>query len=193
MQVSKIDKIKLSQLLRSGKSPAECARHFNVTQAAICQARKKLNISIVKNVVLETAHKVVDKHLNTISQLQKINQNANAILDSLMAWGQGDTKALPILESQVRKILGPGKELKEYKYKDPRELALKAMAEIRGQLSLQLNIYQTMYDMAAVAEFQKTVLEIIGEVAPDVRTRIINKLKESRALRSSVSISTTGL
>jgi hypothetical protein len=62
------------------------------------------------------------------------------------------------------------------------------MAEIRGQLNLQLDIFKTMYDMAAVAEFQKEVLTAIGEEAPDVRDRIIQRLKESRALRQSVSV-----
>jgi len=33
--------------------------------------------------------------------------------------------------------------------------ALKACQEIRGQLSLQLEIFKTLYDMEAVAEFQK--------------------------------------
>ena len=192
MTDQKIDRVKLNQMLRAGKSGSQCAKHFGVTPAAITKAKKELNINVVKNVALETAHKVVGKNLDAITQLQKINEYANEMLDLLMRWNRGDNDALQILESQVRKVrVGAGEDaevVKEYKFKDPRELALKAMAEIRGQLNLQLDIFKTMYDMAAVAEFQKEVLSVIGEEAPDVRNRIIQRLKESRALRGSVSI-----
>lgn len=67
-------------------------------------------------------------------------------------------------------------------------VALNAMREIRGQLALQLEIFKTLYDMEAVAEFQREVLNTIGEVAPDVRDRIIKSLKESRAIRQAIDI-----
>jgi len=177
-------------MLRDGKPQSKIAQVFGVTEGAISKAKKELNVAVVRNVALESAHKVVDKHLDTIGQLQKINQTANELLDLLMRWNRGDEEALQILESQVRrvKVRGSEEEVTEYKFKDPRELALKAMAEIRGQLNLQLDIFRTLYDVQAVAEFQKEVLAVIGEVSADVRDRIIQKLKESRALRQSVSI-----
>jgi hypothetical protein len=177
-------------MLVEGKLQREIAQYFGVTDGAISKAKNELKVAVVKNVALESAHKVVDKHLDTIGQLQKINENANELLDLLMRWNRGEEEALQILESQVRKvkIKGSEEEVTEYRFKDPRELALKAMQEIRGQLNLQLDIFRTLYDVQAVAEFQKEVLTAIGEVSPDVRDRIIQKLKESRALRQSVSI-----
>ena len=190
MPNGKIDKLKLSQLLRSGKSGVECAKVFSVTEGAISQARSELNIAVVKSVALETAHKVVEKNLNAVDQLQKINVYANELLDLLMRWNRGDKEALQILESQVRKVKlrGSEEEITEYKFKDPRELALKAMAEIRGQLSLQLDIFKTLYDVEAIAEFQREVLNAIGEADKSARNRIINRLKERKALRGSVTI-----
>ena len=192
MPKPKIDRVKLNQMFRSGKSPKEIAKFFGVTEAAISKAKKELNISVVKSVALESAHRVVDKNLDAVTQLQKINEYANELLDLLMRWNRGDKSALQVLESQVstRKVrVGDQEEfVKEYKFKDPRELAIKAMQEIRGQLSLQLDIFKTLYDVQAVSEFQKEVLTAIGEVDPDVRDRIIQRLKEGRALRQSVSI-----
>ena len=176
MPKPKIDRVKLNQMLRSGKRPKEIAQLFGVSEAAISKARKELNVAVVKNVALESAHRVVDKHLNTVDQLRKINEDANEILDLLMRWSRGDEEALKSLDKQ-----GQAK-------RDPRELALKAMQEIRGQLSLQLDIFRTLYDVQAIAEFQREVLNAIGEVSPDVRDRIIQRLKESRALRGAVSI-----
>ena len=186
----KIDRVKLNQMLSAGKSQKEIAQVFGVTEGAVSKARKELNIAVVKNVSLERAHQVVEKNLNTVEQLQKINAHANEILDTLMRWSRGDKEALQILESQVRKVKvkGSEEEITEYRLKDPRELALKAMAEIRGQLSLQLDIFKTLNDLQAVAEFQKEVLTIIGEVDANVRDRIIQRLKEGRAIRQSVEI-----
>ena len=103
---------------------------------------------------MENAHRVVDKNLNAIDQLYKINEMANQLLDEL------ETKP---------------------------NLKLKVMAEIRGQLKLQLEIFQCLYDMKAIQEFQNEVLTIIGEVAPDVRKRIIHSLSEKRAIRSAIN------
>jgi hypothetical protein len=177
-------------MLTAGKSVKECAKYFSVTPSAVSQAKKNLNVNVVKNVALENAHRVVDKNLNTIDQLQKINDYANELLDLLMRWQRGDEEALQILESQTRMVnVGSRKEpefVKEYKFKDPRELALKAMQEIRGQLKLQLEIFQTLYDMKAVQEFQQEVLTTIGEVDPNVRNEIVNKLNQRRALRATI-------
>ena len=157
-------------MLSSGKSQKEAAQAFGVSSGAISKVVKNLNIGVVKNVALETAHKVMGKNLNTLEQLQKINHDANELLDLLMRWNKGDSEALQILESQVRKVKvkGSEEEITEYKFKDPRELALRCMAEIRGQLNLQLDIFKTLYDVEAIAEFQKEVLSAIEEVSPDV-------------------------
>jgi hypothetical protein len=190
MPKPKIDKVKLYQLLRNGRSVKYCAEYFKVSAPAISMAKKNLNISVVKNVALENAHRVVDKNLNAIDQLQKINDYANELLDLLMKWQKGDSEALQVLESQVstKKVrIGNKKErIRSFKFKDPRELALKAMAEIRGQLKLQLEIFQCLYDMKAVQEFQNEVLTAIGDAAPDVRDRIIHNLNQKRAIRSAI-------
>jgi hypothetical protein len=187
---SKIDFDELNRLVTRGKSTTEIAKYFSCTPGAVSQAKKKLNIAVVKNVSLENAHKVVNKNLDAVAQLQKINQDANEILDLLMRWNRGDEEALQVLESQVRKVrVGKtDKFVEEFKFKDPRELALKAMAEIRGQLNLQLEIFQALYDMKAVQEFQEEVLTVIGEVDQNVKREIIERLKARRAIRSAVQI-----
>ena len=149
----KIDKVKLSQMLRSGKAQREIAQVFGVTESAISKAKKELNVCVVKNVALENAHRVVDKNLNAIDQLYKINEAANKLLDEL---------------------------------EEKPDLKLRAMAEIRNQLRLQLDIFQSLYDMKAVQEFQDEVLTAIGAASPDVRDKIIRSLNEKRAIRSAI-------
>jgi transcriptional regulator with XRE-family HTH domain len=192
MPKPKIDRVKLNRMLKAGKSQKEIAQVFGVSEGAISKAKKELNVAVVKNVAMENAGRIVDKNLNAIEQLQKINDYANEILDLLMRWNRGDDEALQVLESQVttKKVRVGGQEefIKELKLKDPRELALKAMAEIRGQLNLQLEIFKTLYDLKAVEEFQKEVLQAIGDVSPHVRDRIINSLKEKCPVRQTIAI-----
>ena len=76
-------------------------------------------------------------------------------------------------------------ELLDELEKNP-SLKLKVMAEIRGQLKLQLEIFQCLYDMKAVQEFQEEVLTAIGEASPDVRNRIILQLDQKRFIRSAI-------
>ncbi|MGA2735698.1 MAG: hypothetical protein ABSG35_24280 [Syntrophobacteraceae bacterium] len=139
-----------------------------------------------------TDHKIAGCEINVVGQLQKINLAANELLDILLRWNQGDDEALQILESQVRKVRtgkgGNTEEITEYRFRDPRELAFKAMQEIRGQLKLQLEIFQALYDMQAVQQFQAEVLEIIGNVSPEARDAIVRRLNEKNALRSNLDL-----
>ena len=190
MPKPKIDRVKLNQLLKAGKSQREVAQVFDVTEGAISKAKKELNIAVVKNVTLESAHKVVDKNLDAVAQLQKINKAANQLLDELM----GKEKVVQELATVVNKInegnpadvKGITKLVKQII--SDKNTALKACQEIRGQLSLQLDIFKTLYDMEAVAEFQREVLEIIGEVEPNAKRQIIQRLKERSAVRGALQI-----
>jgi transcriptional regulator with XRE-family HTH domain len=184
----KIDRIKLRQLLRAGKSQTDIAKYFGVTESAISQAKKELNVAVVKNVALENAHEIVNREINALDQLGLINNHANELLDILMRWNRGEDQALQVLENQVRKVR-IGKEeidVREVRLKDTRELALKAMAEIRGQLHLQLDIFQSLYDMQAVQEFQQEVLDAIGEIDGDTKGKIIQRLAQRRAIRTLI-------
>ena len=155
MTKPRVDIHKLSQMLSSGKTVKQCAKFFEVTPGAISQHKKKLNIAVIKNVVMENAHRAVEKNLNTVEQLELINNKTLALLDELE--------------------------------RDP-GLKLKAIAEIRNQIKLQLEIFQSLYGLQAVQEFQNEVLSAIRDVAPDVRNRIINNLKKKRAVRSTLKI-----
>ena len=187
---SVIDDNQLLQLIRNGDTVSEAAGKLGVGLAAVSKRLKRLNVAISRNVTLRVAHKIVDREINALDQLQKINRDANELLDLLMRWNRGEEDALQVLESQARKIKvrGQKEEISEYRFKDPRELALKAMGEIRGQLKLQLEIFQALFDMQAVRQFQSEVLEVIASVSTEARNEIIRRLTERNALRSTLDL-----
>jgi predicted transcriptional regulator len=188
MAKPKFTDLELKRLVRRGLSGSAIAERLGVSKSAVSMRVKSLNEAITKDVTLRNAGEIVEREINAIAQLQIINAHANEILDLLMRWQRGEPEALQILESQVRyvKVNGEEEPVKQYTYKDPRELALKAMQEIRGQLKLQLEIFQALYDMQAVAEFQREVLGAIENADPQIRDKIIRNLQERRAIRSTL-------
>jgi predicted transcriptional regulator len=186
---NKIDKEKLKELHDAGATVTKIAKQMRVSKAAISKMLKKLGFAMAAVTTMELAPKIVAKKINALEQLQKINAYANELLDLVMRWNRGEDVALQILESQVKLVkVGQGKDvewIKEYKFKDPREIALKAMNEIRGQLSLQLEIFKTLYGLEAQQDFQTEVLDVIGEIDPNARAEILRRLAHKRLIRES--------
>jgi hypothetical protein len=190
MAEGKIDRGKLRRMLSEGKKLKECAEHFDVSIPAISKAKKQLGLIIAKDVQLESAHRFVNEHLDTVGQLRKINDNAHDLLDLCMRWINGDPEAIQVLESQVRKVrVGDSEEtVAEYKFKDPREIALKAMAEIRGQLRLQNETLAMLAEMSAVHEFQQELVNLLKEIDPKLRDEFCARIDQRQALRRAVRV-----
>jgi len=189
MRPPKINDRALLKLIDSQKmSQSESAKELGVSRQAVSKRLQELRGKTTKVVIAKKVGVVVDRKIDAMAQLQKINHDANEILDLLMRWNRGEDDALQVLENQVKRVrIGDEKlKVKEVKFKDPRQLALQAMAEIRNQLKLQLDIFQALYDLKAAQEFQEEILTAIGEVDPDVRAKIIHKLNEKRVIRSAI-------
>ena len=189
---AKIDDTEMLRLIdKQGLSQAAAAAKIGVSRQAVNMRLKILRGRTTKAIVMKKANQVISHKIDAVRQLQKVNDYANEILDSLMGWVRGDDEALRVLEGQVRTVL-VGKEkipVQELKLKDPRELALKAMEVIKGQIKTQMEIYQTLYSLQAAEEFQRTVLEVIGEVSRDTRMEIIRRLNESKSASQAVRFS----
>jgi len=190
MVLKRISVFELEECVKEGLGVTESAKRLGVTKGAVSKKLKALKIAVIKDSSLRHAGEIVEKRLDAIDQIKKINDYANELLDLLMRWNRGDDQALQILESQVRKvkIRGTEKEIEEFKFKDPRELALMAMREIRGQIQLQFEIFQGLYDMQAVAEFQREVLNAIGKCSPELKQQIVEELKKGGSIRSILEL-----
>lgn len=192
MRTKQIDRKKVEQLLKTGIKQTVIARKLGVTQAAISQIKKELKVGTVKNVVIEQAPKVVAKSLNAIEQLQHINEVVVHILDELT----GEEETTKRMVQAVQAVLDYEKEPTKDKLKDLKALilrinqdkntAIKAAAEIRAQVGLQLEIFQTLHDIKMVAEFRETLIELLRRVDPKLRDEFIKLLDERQALQRAL-------
>ncbi|MDP2605263.1 MAG: hypothetical protein Q8S00_22200 [Deltaproteobacteria bacterium] len=164
------DKTLYRLLVEEGRSQQEAATYFGVSEAAVSKRVKTLNISLNRHVGLERAKDVADHGLNIIDQLQTVND----VIQTEMNWA-------------IQEARKPGADRKGLQ-----QVVIDLTAEIRKQLRFQLEILRSLYDMRGVAEFQKEVLDVIGETAPETREAIIRRLVERRALRSALNVAESG-
>jgi len=194
MPERKINDSVMLAMLDKGKKQAEVAQFFNVSPQAISDRLKKLRGGVIRNVVLEAAPKIVEKKINSVEQLQNINAITNQLLDQLIGKDQTISRMAKAVELFLEYEKDPTKEnFRKIKgiilqVNQDKNTALKACQEIRGQLSLQLDIFKTLYDVEAVADFKREVLNAIGEIEPEIRSKIIQNLKAKRALRGDAQI-----
>lgn len=66
--------------------------------------------------------------------------------------------------------------------------SIKIIGEIRQQLKLQIEIFETIFNLQAANDFMSSVMEALEEVDPDVRDRVVQKLNSKSALRSALTI-----
>jgi predicted transcriptional regulator len=161
----KFSNLELEQLARQGLGVSEIARRLGVGKAAISKRLKALNLAIANRVTLVEAGQIVERKIDAMRELEKINHAIEGELDQIQDELKDATRA-------ERVAL--------------RELQIKHSAEIRKQLGLLLELFRALYDAVAVSEFQREVLESIKEVAPDVRDKIIFNLQKRRAIRSTL-------
>ena len=168
----KISLVQLERLVREGNGVSQIAKKLGVAKGSVSKRLKDLRVGITKDVVLRSAPQIVDRQLNAMDQLKKINTLINGELDYI-------EKNIETATGQERREL--------------QEQRLKHVAEVRKQLGLLLEIAQALYNAEEVAAFQQSVLEEISHAAPEVRDRILQRLNERRAIRSTIALGQPGI
>ena len=191
MPKAKINDTKLLRLIDRGESQSRAAEILGVSRQAVNKRLLELRGRTTKVVVAKKVEKVIDRKLDAIDQLQKVNQVAHQLLNELTGEDQVIDRMVKAVEGSLVYEGDPIKQ-KEHirrvilRVNQDKNTALKTCGEIRNQLELQLKIFQTIFDMRAVEEFQNEVLQTISEVSPELRNKIITRLNQKRALSSAL-------
>jgi hypothetical protein len=109
MPKPKIDRVKLNQMLMSGKPQKEIAQFFGVSAGAISKAKQELNIEVRRDIAARSAPHVLNRNLNLMDQLTRINTEANRLLDA--ALDAEDTKTIFESMREIRQQLAFQHEL----------------------------------------------------------------------------------
>jgi hypothetical protein len=210
MAYKKIDEEKLKILIKKGKGLGECARILGVYPSTVFRWKRKFGLvsppiwDMAKTIAIKHADQYVKKSLNIIDQYEKDQGILNNLLDGVIRYLNGDKKAFITMQRKIKSKMvetGGGKKddqktpgdggkksrieqrIETFDFSvDPRLLMIQIMKEIREHVYLKLEIFKTIGTAETVFEFQKAVLASIGEVAPEVRNLIINKLNEVHAV-----------
>ncbi len=118
------------------------------------------------SVVLNTS--ITKTHIDVVNQLQRINNSINHELQKARE-SADDTSGKDRIAFQ--------------------KIIIELSAEVRRQLDAQLKIFELWHDTRIIHEFQTEVLNILDEVKPGLRDEIITRLKQRRAVRSTVKFS----
>ena len=88
--MKKISNIELQRLVEQGFHVSEIARKLKVTPGCISKRLKALKAGVAQNINLHRAGELVEKKVNAIEQLQRINDHANELLDRAMKVVRGE-------------------------------------------------------------------------------------------------------
>jgi hypothetical protein len=120
-----------------------------------------------------------------------INPRAEDVYVTMIRPGQnGDPpvrqkKRLSVVLREIDGTNGFEVRAVETKYADPRKLVLSSIGELRELTRLQLQIFESWSQMG---EFQREVLEGIGEASPEIREKIVRRLHERRGMYPVVEV-----
>ena len=184
----KVDPKVLKNLIREGKTVTQIAEYFGCTPSAISQAKSKLSIAVVDDATWR-AHEITNENIQFMQQLNKTNKILADSIDRLEAIIAGDEEATKSLRRLYREGNLFGKRgSSSVAFRDPQELLLKLISELRMQARLYIDISAQMQDHEEAQIFQAAVLEVIGNESPEIRQRIVKKLIDRKKLHRFTQI-----
>jgi hypothetical protein len=186
---NKIDFGQLELLLKRGLTPSEMARRLGVHPSSVTRAIKKLQEGAPKAIALWKSNRYKEIQLDVMQANLEDHERLEEILIPVLEYLRGNKKNFNALqkkiESKSREKGGKDGEKTKAEQKietfdfgmDPRLLATKIIhgkAELREFIRA---VAETIANAKKVEFFKETVLECIGEVSPETRDKIIEKMK----------------
>lgn len=153
----KIDKKQLNKYLSEGKNQSECARLFNVSEAAISKAVKKFNFAVIQNVAKQADELVVTKR---------------TAMDRLM-------DLVGKCENELQWIEETHPPSEKEDYQTWQDQIIKFAAETRKLINTMADIRTKIYHVESVERTLKVIYEEIGKESLETQKRIRDRLQRS--------------
>jgi len=176
----------IKQLVELGWKQSVSADFFDVSQAAVSKAKKRIDLAVSKDVALFSAPKMIDAKLSLADQLEALGKQCRELLEMVHVVLHGDPASQEYRDSQskLRRLAGQKRDLGGF--------LIQLQAELRKQLEFVFKMQSEIYSLKKVEEFQSIVLEEIQNAAPEVQQRIVSRLTEINAARSALDFGIGG-
>ena len=181
MSKEKFTNKQLREAVDQGMTMADIARKYNASKTTVSVRIKKLKLKTIQALATHTGIKVINEQMISAQYFRKLKEKTEKLLTSAEDFIYNDSRGLKKDIDGVSTIRTQADKAKQ------QEIALKAIAEIRAQAKLELEIFQALYDNNSVKVFQEEVLNVINEVDHSIREEITRRLQRRRALRLVLS------
>lgn len=180
------DEVLVELLVRRGQTQRSAAEFFGVTEAAVSKRKKKLDLAVNTQVALFSAPMVLNAHLTQSENLSVLSRQVQDLIDLVQLVVHGDQTQRSVIEARqkLRRLAG--------RKGDIGSLAVKLFSELRKQLEFIFTQQREIYSLKRVEEFQSVVLDEIGKASPELRKRVVQRLMEVQAARSSLDFENGG-
>lgn len=192
----KIDENTMMQMFRDGKTTAEVAKHFGCTWMAVNNMKKRVQGRLLK-VPSVSGSPLSRQNIDTVAQLKLMNEHILTELKRSQRLIDREDKFVieyDNLEKQIKKDPTntelTKKLIEKWKLISVPDILkiqtniISISGEVRKQIELQVKIFETIYNVTMVSEFQEEIIDLLRQVDPELKNQIIKKLKERRSIRS---------
>jgi hypothetical protein len=190
---SKINDIKLIQMLRDKKTKQACADFFGVSVSSIKVAEKRIKNSLTPVKVEED--EISNSSIDSIKQLKQINEKIISQLERCDRMFKREEARTEALDEVQKKIAERPNDIDAQEIMDKiwtnnlksvlaiQTNTINVSGEIRRQIELQLKIAEALFGIQMQQEFQAELINTLKEVDSIVAQKFIAKLKERKILR----------
>jgi len=183
-----INKAVMAQLAARNVNQSQIAEFFGVSGAAVSKMRKRMELVIDRDVATgQAASVLLEANLLGGARLVALAKECEGLIRLCSTVAHADDEYAPEVreaKSKLRRLVGTKGSVGQ--------MAVALMGESRKQLEFAFAVQRETYNLKRVEEFQQIVLEEIKAAAPEVRQRIMARLEQVQAFRSSVEISGGG-
>lgn len=190
---SKINDIKLIQMLRDKKTKQTCANFFGVSISSIKAAEKRIKKSLAPVEVQED--EISSNNIDSLKQLKQINEKIIGQLERCDRMFKREEARTEALDEVQKKIAEKPNDIDAQEIMDKiwtnnlksvlaiQTNTINVSGEIRRQIELQLKIAEALFSIQMQQEFQAELISVLKGVDSIVAQKFIEKLKERKILR----------
>ncbi len=190
--MSKIDPVKLQDLVNQRLKPAEIARRLGVNPSSITRAMQKglaktTQLIAVDRTLLGT---IVKQRLDLMGQIVEVNNDALYLHRQIMRYIKGEKHAFKKMQRRVKTKSTGGKDGRKNEEKietfdftvDPRLLATYVMQEIGRQWGFYTELMGQIYSPEEIRIFTSAIVTLLGETDKGLIGKFRDLLIKKRSL-----------